>query len=152
MHRTGCFPAKTYKKEGHGTGISSCASRNLPNIKEIKEILSAGFIYDPQFDLTINGESLTHAMKTSVEALMQIQKAKKGHELLVQLSNMKPEEIDKLSDLLKSWDINDVISVIDEIDRRILVIEAIGRVYENKNTDELHTLHPMVLGKMRFEK
>ena len=38
---------------------------------------------------------------------------------------MKPEEIDKLSDLLKSWDINDVISVIDEIDRRILVIEAI---------------------------
>lgn len=59
---------------------------------------------------------------------------------------MKPEEIDKLSDLLKSWDINDVISVIDEIDRRILVIEAIDRVYENKNTDELHTLHPMVLG------
>ena len=88
----------------------------------------------------------TEMLKASVEALMQIQKAKKGHELLVQLSNMKPEEIDKLSDLLKSWDINDVISVIDEIDRRILVIEAIGRVYENKNTDELHTLHLMVLG------
>ncbi len=300
---------KSYKKEGHGTEISSYASRNIPNLKETKEILSARFIYDPQFDLTINGESLTLAtcdgvvkeeevktkdgkrlnvsiidstktasssqqhgiafwvcgrlvgtpawsygryqfldaryriakrytvivqsediidevqpdwtgffdsivmdnvylavkelvselvsnvmreqitdlkteviegsrdeleelslsekrevslfmdvltdtnpmmatemLKASVEALMQIQKAKKGHELLVQLSNMKPEEIDKLSDLLKSWDINDVISVIDEIDRRILVIEAIGRVYENKNTDELHTLHPMVLG------
>ena len=51
----------------------------------------------------------TEMLKASVEALMQIQKAKKGHELLVQLSNMKPEEIDKLSDLLKSWDLNDVI-------------------------------------------
>lgn len=84
-------------------------------------------------------------LKTSVEALMAIQKAKKGEELLAQISLMSPEEIDKLSDLLKTWDVNDVVSVIDEIDRRIVVIEAISRVYENKLTDELHTLHPMVL-------
>ena len=55
------------------------------------------------------------------------------------------EEIDKLSDLLKTWDINDIVDVIDEIDKRILVVEAISRIYENKETDELHTLHPMVL-------
>lgn len=35
--------------------------------------------------------------------------------------------------------------MIDEIDRRILVVEAISRVYEKRETDELHTLHPMVL-------
>lgn len=84
-------------------------------------------------------------LNASVEALMQIQKAKKGTELLIQLSAMSPEELDNLSDLLRAWDINDVISVIDEIDRRIVVIEAISRVYDNENTDELHTLHPLVL-------
>ncbi len=87
----------------------------------------------------------TEFLQTSVEALMHIQQAKKGTELLSQLSAMSPEELDSLSDLLKAWDINDVINVIDEIDRRILVVEAISRVYENKNTDELHTLHPLVL-------
>ena len=96
--------------------------------------------------LTLNNPMLApDVLKTSVEALLVIQKAKKGEELLAQLSTMKPEDIDKLSDLLRSWDINDVVSVIDEIDRRILVIEAISRIYENKSTDELHTLHPMVL-------
>lgn len=84
-------------------------------------------------------------LENSVEALMQIQQAKKGIELLAQLSAMSPEELDSLSDLLKAWDINDVINVIDEIDKRILVVEAISRVYENKKTDELHTLHPLVL-------
>lgn len=87
----------------------------------------------------------TEFLEISVEALMQIQQAKKGTELLSQLSAMRPEELDSLSDLLKAWDINDIINVIDEIDRRILVVEAISRVYENKNTDELHTLHPLVL-------
>lgn len=58
---------------------------------------------------------------------------------------MQPDELDKLSDLLKNWDINDIVNVIDEIDRRILVVEAISRVYEKRETDELHTLHPMVL-------
>jgi hypothetical protein len=84
-------------------------------------------------------------LKASVDALMSVQKATKGKQLLEQLSIMSADEIDKLSDLLKNWDINDVVSVIDEIDRRILVVEAIGRIYENKSTDELHTLHPMVL-------
>lgn len=84
-------------------------------------------------------------LKISVEALLNIQKARNGEELLRLISNMTANEIDKLSDLLKTWDINDIVDVIDEIDKRILVVEAISRVYEDKSTDELHTLHPMVL-------
>ena len=84
-------------------------------------------------------------LKVSVEALLSIQKSKRGEELLRQISNMTGSEIDKLTDLLKDWDINDIVNVIDEIDKRILVVEAIERVCEDKTTDELHTLHPMVL-------
>lgn len=87
----------------------------------------------------------TEFLSVSVDALLQIQKSKRGIELLAQISNMSAEDIDNLSELLKSWDINDIISVIDEIDRRILVVEAIARVCDNDGTDELHTLHPMVL-------
>lgn len=84
-------------------------------------------------------------LSTSVDALLQIQQAKRGTELLAQLSNMTPDDLDNLTELLKNWDINDIVSVMDEIDKRIVVVEAISRVYENPDTDELHTLHPMVL-------
>ena len=84
-------------------------------------------------------------LNKSLDALLQIQQAKRGTELLTELSKMSPEQLDNLTELLKNWDINDVVSVIDEIDRRILVVEAIARVYEDVNTEELHTLHPLVL-------
>ena len=84
-------------------------------------------------------------LKTAVEAIITIEQSKKGELLLRQLSAMSPEDIDKLSGLLENWDIDDILSVLNEIDRRIITIEAISHVYEDKNTDELHTLHPIVL-------
>ncbi|MDY5340164.1 MAG: hypothetical protein SPG83_11630 [Intestinimonas sp.] len=77
--------------------------------------------------------------------MITIEQAKKGEVLLAQLSQMTPENIDKLSDLLRDWDIDDVLAVITEIDKRITVVEAINRIFDNKETDELHTLHPLVL-------
>lgn len=65
--------------------------------------------------------------------------------MLRQLNFMNPEEIDKLTDLLDNWNVDDIMTVMDEIDKRIVVVEAIERLYESKNTDELHTLHPLVL-------
>lgn len=82
---------------------------------------------------------------SAVQAVISIEKARKGEQLLMQLSKMSPDDLDKLSDMLNNWDINDVLAVLDEIDKRIVVIEAINRIFEDKNTDELHTLHPLVL-------
>ena len=84
-------------------------------------------------------------LRTAVETMITIEQAKKGELLLAQLCQMTPEEIDKLSDLLRDWDIDDVLSIITEIDRRISVIEAISRIFNDKGTDELHTLHPLIL-------
>jgi hypothetical protein len=84
-------------------------------------------------------------LKTAVEAVIRIEQAKKGEQLLMQLCEMSQEDIDKLSDLLKEWDVDDILSVINEIDKRIAVVEAIDRVFNDKRTDELHTLHPLVL-------
>ena len=43
-----------------------------------------------------------------------------------------------------AWD-DDVLSVISEIDKRIVVVEAIQRVFNDDKTNELNTLHPLVL-------
>ena len=58
---------------------------------------------------------------------------------------MTPDQIDKLTDILTSWDLDDIATVIGEIDKRIVVIEAIQRIYDDKTTEELHTLHPLIL-------
>lgn len=106
-----------------------------------------------QRDVSIFIETITNKtptinpdfLKTAVEAVIKIEQAKKGEQLLNQLCQMSPDDIDKLSDLLKEWDVDDILSVITEIDKRIVVVEAIDRVFNDKKTDELHTLHPLVL-------
>ena len=84
-------------------------------------------------------------LKTAVKAVITLEKAKKGEQLLNQLSQMSAQDLDKLSELLNSWDVDDIAAVLSEIDKRIVVVEAISRVCDDKNTDELHTLHPLVL-------
>lgn len=84
-------------------------------------------------------------LRSAITAMASIEKAKKGELLLSQLSQMSADQIDKLADILSSWDVDDIASVIGEIDKRIVVIEAIQRLYNDKSTDELHTLHPLVL-------
>lgn len=84
-------------------------------------------------------------LHSAVEAMISIERAKKGELLLSQLAQMTPDQIDKLTDILTSWDVNDIATVIGEIDKRIVVIEAIQRIYDDKTTEELHTLHPLIL-------
>lgn len=84
-------------------------------------------------------------LKMAVEAVISIENSRKGEKLLSQLSKMSPEDLDKLSDLLASWDIDDILAVLSEIDKRIVVVEAISRLQSDKTIDELHTLHPLVL-------
>lgn len=84
-------------------------------------------------------------LHSAVEAMISIEKAKKGEILLKQLRKMSNDEIDKLADILSTWDVDDIATVIGEIDKRIVVVEAIQRIYSDKTTEELHTLHPLVL-------
>lgn len=74
-----------------------------------------------------------------------IEKSKKGEALLYQICQMTPDQMDRLSDILNTWNVDEIAAVMGEIDRRLTVIEAIERLYRDKNTDELHTLHPLVL-------
>lgn len=80
----------------------------------------------------------------AVDAMVNIQKARTGQDLLKKLSAFSEEDIESLNKLLETWTIKDIQTTLDAIDKRILVIEAIERLCSSATTDELHTLHPLV--------
>lgn len=83
-------------------------------------------------------------LNNAVGALINIEKSKSGQSLLEKLSSYSEEDIESLNNILDNWDIKDILKTIDEIDNRILIIEAISRLCGKNDTDELHTLHPLV--------
>lgn len=64
--------------------------------------------------------------------------------MLEKLSKLSEEDIDGLNRLLESWSVRDAATVLQEIDRRLIVAEALSRLSGDKKADELHTLHPLV--------
>lgn len=97
-------------------------------------------------------ESITSAHPTAkpesisiaVEAIINLEKTRTGKELLVRLAKLSEDDINGLNKLLENWSVRDALSVLDEIDNRISVIEAIRKLSGDENVDELHVLHPLV--------
>lgn len=84
-------------------------------------------------------------LATAVRAVINLEKSKSGAALLHKLSTLSSDDIDGLDQLLTEWSIKDALRVLDEIDNRISVIETIRRLADDPQTDELHTLHPLIL-------
>jgi hypothetical protein len=84
-------------------------------------------------------------LATAVKAVIHLEKTKSGTALLQKLSELPPDDIDGLDRLLAEWTVKDALRVLDEIDNRLSVIETIRRLAYDPNTDELHTLHPLIL-------
>lgn len=84
------------------------------------------------------------AVNLAIKTLVNVEKSKNGKALLEKLSLMKPDDLDGLNELLDKWAVGDALEVLNEIDRRLAVIEAIRKLSGDKTTDELHVLHPMI--------
>ena len=103
---------------------------------EVNEVIKDIVISTPK----VKQESVNIAIR----ALENIEKSKNGKDLLEKLSKMSPNDIDGLDDLLDKWTVGDALAVLNEIDRRLAVIEAIRKLAGDNTTDELHVLHPMI--------
>lgn len=117
------------------------------NREQFKELSTLGRIEVASFtqDLvkqhpTINSETLAIA----VQAVINLEKSRSGAALLEKLTQLDESDIDGLDRLLGQWTVRDALSVLDEIDHRLAVIVAIEKLCGDPNTDELHTLHPLV--------
>lgn len=100
-------------------------------------------------------EALEHIAKTNptakqdsinlaMETLINLENTRGGSELLQKLSTFKSEDVEGLNKLLDNWTIKDALTVLDEIDKRISVIESIRQLSSDKTVDELHVLHPLI--------
>lgn len=84
-------------------------------------------------------------LSTAVKAVINLEKSKSRAALLQKLANLSEKDIEGLDSLLSDWSVKDALRVLDEIDDRLSVIEAIDRLADDPNTDELHVLHPLIL-------
>jgi hypothetical protein len=80
----------------------------------------------------------------AVETVINLEKTRSGSELIRKLSNLSAEDIDGLNKILDNWTIKDALTVLDEIDKRLTVIEAIKKLSKDNTVDELHVLHPLI--------
>ncbi|MGO4220787.1 ATP-binding protein [Lysobacter sp. TAF61] len=88
----------------------------------------------------IHPETLSKAVK----AVIKLQKARNGANLLDKLLQLDESDIDSLDRMLEQWTIQDAMTVLDEIDARLSVVAAIEKLGADESADELHTLHPLV--------
>jgi hypothetical protein len=83
-------------------------------------------------------------LSVAVKAVLNLQQTRNGQHLLQTLSTLPSDDIEALDRLLDEWSAQDALLVLDEIDRRIATVRAIEMLESNSETDELHTLHPLV--------
>jgi hypothetical protein len=119
----------------------------LRNREDFKELSTLGRLEVASFTQnlvkqhpTINPETLALA----VQAVINLEKSRSGTALLERLTKLDESDLDGLDRLLSQWTVRDALSVLDEIDHRLAVITAIEKLCGDPNTDELHTLHPLV--------
>ena len=103
---------------------------------EFNEAIKSITISNP----TARQDSITLA----VETVINLEKTRGGSQLLQKLSILSTEDIEGLNKILDNWTIKDALTVLDEIDKRISVIEAIRKLSNDDTVDELHVLHPLV--------
>jgi hypothetical protein len=103
---------------------------------ELNEAIEAITITHP----TAKQESISIA----VEAIINLEKTRSGKQLLLKISQLSEDDIKGLNELLDKWSVRDALSVLDEIDNRLSVIEAIRKLSKDEEVDELHVLHPLV--------
>lgn len=89
---------------------------------------------------TAKEESISLALDT----VLNLEKTRSGNELLIKLSTLSSEDVEGLNKLLENWSVKDALTVLDEIDQRISVVEAIRKLANDTNVDELHVLHPLI--------
>ena len=96
-------------------------------------------------NISINSPTATkETISIAVEAVLNLESSKNGQELLMKLSQLTEEDITGLNTILNKWSVKDALTVLSEIDRRLSIIEAIRKLSKEKDTDELHVLHPLV--------
>ena len=117
------------------------------NKEKLKELNPAARLEVAEFvqEMTESHPTLTdETISLAVGAVVKLEQSRSGKSLLEKLAALSPEDIEGLNHLLDEWTVKDALSVLEEVDSRLSVVEAIGKLEADESVDELHTLHPLV--------
>jgi hypothetical protein len=83
-------------------------------------------------------------LSMAVEGIIESKAKATPYALIQRIMTLPQEDIEGLQRLLDEWSVRDAITVLDEIGRRIKVVEALQKLMGEADVDELHVIHPLV--------
>jgi hypothetical protein len=82
-------------------------------------------------------------LAATVEVMTNLEKSRSGYVLLEQLAALQPNDLDRLSDILQTWSVREVATVLSELEWRLKLIEKMETLLEDPSADELHDIQPL---------
>jgi hypothetical protein len=82
-------------------------------------------------------------LSRTVQVLAKLERSRSGYELLTQLAACSPDDLDTWNSLMQKWTASNAEIVLNELDRRLKLIERMEKLVENPLADELHDLQPL---------
>jgi hypothetical protein len=104
---------------------------------EVAEVVEAVTDKNPLADLG--------TLTTVVAGMIDAKQRSTPKALVERIMRMAPEDIEGLNRLLDEWTVRDALTVLDEIGRRLKVVETLEKIMGEPGVDELHVIHPLVL-------
>lgn len=137
-YRVEYYRGKTTEVRAEAVRINKEAIRNLsiPAVYDLKRFFDTYLEQKPDIE--------ADDLNIIVSSLVNVLSNENGLSFLAKLSVMSNDSITNLDRILDEWSVADIKSVLDEINCRIKVIDAIQKLCSDPNTDELHVLHPLV--------
>ncbi len=81
---------------------------------------------------------------STVQVLAKLEKkSRSGYDLLTQLAACSPDDLDTWNSLMQQWTASNAEIVLNELDRRLKLIDRMEKLVENPLADELHDLQPL---------
>ena len=82
-------------------------------------------------------------LSRTVQVLAKLEQSRAGYDLLAQLAACSPDDLDTWNSLMQQWTASNAEIVLNELDRRLKLIERMEKLVENPLADELHDLQPL---------
>lgn len=86
----------------------------------------------------------TDILTAAVKAAVNLEKSRSGQSLLEKLATISLDDVERINALLDNWTLKDALAVLNEIDRRLCVVETLEKLMGDSSVDELHSIHPLV--------
>jgi hypothetical protein len=82
-------------------------------------------------------------LSRTVQVLAKLEKSRSGYDLLAQLAFCSPADLDTWNTLMQQWTASNAELILNELDKRLNLIERMEKLVENPHSDELHDLQPL---------